>query len=248
MKSLIISQRFLVIYSGVLTLVFTVAVTAGFIQLPKKTTFAEIDVQRINVVEPDGTLRMVISDKASLPGIVIKGKEHPHPNRSTAGILFFNDEGTENGGLTFGGAKDKTGQATGFGHLSFDEYEQDQVLVIDAQQNGDKRASALTIVDRPNYPIGELVELTDRIRNFSKEQQQAEITKFTQSHPSPHQRLYLGRSDDRSVALKFKDAEGHDRIVIQVAADGAATIKFLDQSGKVVSQLPAAAKDSPESK
>jgi hypothetical protein len=248
MKSLISSQRFLVIYSGVLTLVFGVSVTAGFMQLPKKTAFTEVDVQRINVVEPDGTLRMVISDKASLPGIVIKGKEHPHPNRSTAGILFFNDEGTENGGLTFGGSKDKNGQPSSFGHLSFDEYEQDQVLVIDAQQAGDKRGSALTIVDRPNYPIGELVELTDRIKNFTKEQQQAEITKFTQSHPSPHQRLYLGRSDDRSVALKFKDAEGHDRIVMQVAADGAASIKFLDQDGKIVSQLPAAAKDSPESK
>lgn len=238
MKHLIGSQRFLVIYSGVLTLIFVVTVVAGFAQLPRQNKFTQIDVQRINVVEPDGTLRMVISDKASLPGIIIKGQEHPHPNRSTAGILFFNDEGTENGGLSFGGAKDKGGQPTSFGHLSFDEYEQDQVFVIDAQQRGDKRSSALTLVDRPDYPIGELVALTDRIRDLPKDQQQAEIAKFTQSHPSPHQRLFLGRSDDRSVALRFKDAEGHDRMVLQVAADGAASIKFLDQNGKIVSQLP----------
>jgi hypothetical protein len=246
MNRLIGSQRFLIIYSGVLTLIFVVTVSAGFMQLPKKTTFDQIDVQRINIVEPDGTLRMVISDKTSLPGIVIKGQEHPHPNRSTAGILFFNDEGTENGGLIFGGAKDKDGKPTSFGHLSFDEYEQDQVLVIDSNQNGEKRGSALTIVDRPDYPIGELVALTDKIKNLPKDQQQAEITKFMQSHPSPHQRLFLGRSDDRSVALRFKDGDGRDRIVLQVAADGTASIKFLDQTGKVVSQLPAPAKDSPE--
>ncbi len=244
MKHLIGSQRFLVIYSGVLTLVFVVTVAAGFVQLPKKSKFAQIDVQRINVVEPDGTLRMVISDKASLPGIIIKGQEHAHPNRSTAGILFFNDEGTENGGLTFGGAKDKSGRPNSFGHLSFDEYEQDQVLVIDAQQRGDKRSSALTLVDRPDYPIGELVSLTDRIKDLPKDQQQAEIARFTENHPSPHQRLFLGRSDDRSVALRFKDVEGHDRMVLQVAADGMATIKFLDQEGKIVSQLPAPSKDS----
>jgi hypothetical protein len=238
MKNLKGSERFLAIYSGVLTLVFVVTVTAAFEELPKKSKFEQIDVQRINIVEPDGTLRMVISDKTSFPGIIIKGQEHPHPNRSTAGILFFNDEGTENGGLTFGGAKDKSGQPSSFGHLSFDEYEQDQVLVLDAQQRGDRRASALTFVDRPDYPIGELVALTDRIKDLPKDQQQAEIAKFTQSHPSPHQRLFLGRSDDRSVALRFKDAEGHDRMVLQVAADGKAAIQFLDQNGKVVSQLP----------
>ncbi len=238
MKNLIGSQRFLVIYSGVLTLIFVVTVTAGFVELPKKSQFAQIDVQRINIVEPDGTLRMVISDKASLPGIIIKGKEHHHPSRSTAGILFFNDEGTENGGLTFGGAKEKNGQPTSFGHLSFDEYEQDQVLVLDAQQVGDKRSSALTFVDRPDYPIGEVVALTDQIGNLPKDQQQPQIAKFTQSHPSPHQRLFLGRNADRSVALRFKDPEGHDRMILQVSADGVASIKFLDQDGKVVSQLP----------
>jgi hypothetical protein len=238
MKNLKGSERFLAIYSGVLTLVFVVTVTAGFAELPKKSKFDQIDVQRINIVEPDGTLRMVISDRTSFPGIIIKGQEHAHPNRSTAGVLFFNDEGTENGGLTFGGAKDKNGQPSSFGHLSFDEYEQDQVLVLDAQQRGDRRDSALTFVDRPDYPIGELVALTDRIKDLPKDQQQAEIAKFTQSHPSPHQRLFLGRSNDRSVALRFKDAEGHDRMVLQVAADGKAAIQFLDQNGKVVSQLP----------
>src|ERR1700684_656690 len=77
------------------------------------TSFAEIDVQRINVREPDGTLRMTISNSATAPGIIFRGKEHAHPARQAAGILFFNDEGTENGGLLFGGSKKGTRVSSG---------------------------------------------------------------------------------------------------------------------------------------
>ncbi len=128
-------------------------------------------MQRINIVEPDGTLRMVISDKTLFPGIFLKGQEHPHPDRKTAGVLFLNDEGTENGGLIFGGDKDKSGKVSSYGHLSFDAYEQDQVFSVDAQQEGDQRASTLTMVDRPDYPIGDLISLTDRIKSLPPEQQ-----------------------------------------------------------------------------
>lgn len=242
MKNFFGSQRFLAIYSGVLTLAFAITILGGFAAEKEKATFGEITVQRINIVEPDGTLRMVISDKTQFPGIFLKGQEHPHPSRKTAGMLFFNDEGTENGGLIFGGEKDKTGKTSSYGHLSFDAYEQDQVFSVDAEQEGDQHGSKLTMVDRPDYPIGELISLTDRIKNLSAEQQKAEITKFMQSHPEPHARLTLGRSGDKSVALKLKDADGHDRIVIEVAPDGSPAIRFLDQSGKVVSQLPPASK------
>ena len=40
----------------------------------KVTEFAEIDVQRINIREPDGTLRMTISNTATAPGLIFKGK------------------------------------------------------------------------------------------------------------------------------------------------------------------------------
>ncbi len=232
------SQRFLAIYSGILTLAFALTILSGFEIQSKKTNFEEVTAQRINIVEPDGTLRMVISDKAMCPGIIIKNQDHPHPNRKTAGILFYNDEGTENGGLIFGGEKGKDGKGSSFGHLSFDAYEQDQVFSIDAGQQGDHRATTLTLVDRPDYPIDELIALTDRIKSLPPDQQKAEMAKFFQSHPQAHQRFYLGRGDDKSVALKLKDVDGHDRMILQVEPDGSPVIRFLDQTGKVISQLP----------
>ena len=99
----VLTQHVLLIYSGVLTVVLCVVLLSGA-SSRKKTSFDEIDVKRINLVEPDGTIRMVISNRADFPGLIVKGKEYPH-DRQTAGMLFFDDEGTENGGLIFGGAK-----------------------------------------------------------------------------------------------------------------------------------------------
>lgn len=81
-------------------------------------------MHRINVVEPDGTIRLILTNTASSPGIYIKNKEYPHPRgRKGAGLLFFDEEGTEDGGLSYGIEKDQTGRVVGSdGHLSFDQY------------------------------------------------------------------------------------------------------------------------------
>src|SRR5580658_4752984 len=114
-------QRFLVIYSGVLTALFAVIVWVGAASPAKVVNFDEITVHRLNVVEPDGKLRMVISNHARLPGIIVRGKEQPFP-RPQAGILFYNDEGSENGGLVFGGGKNAKGEVEDSGgSLSFDK-------------------------------------------------------------------------------------------------------------------------------
>src|SRR5215831_18802271 len=110
-----IGNRFVMIYSGVLIAGLVVVVAAGFGAGSKKIKFAEIEVQRINVVEPDGTLRMVISDKAKLPGVIIRGKEERQEERPQAGMLFYNDEGSENGGLIFGGHKNGKGEVVDSG-------------------------------------------------------------------------------------------------------------------------------------
>jgi hypothetical protein len=104
-----LTQRVLLVHSGVLTAVLCVVLLSGANSGSKRVRFDEIDVNRINLVEPDGTLRLVISDKTNFPGLIVKGKGYPH-GRQTAGMLFFNDEGTENGGLIFGGAKGRDGK------------------------------------------------------------------------------------------------------------------------------------------
>jgi len=216
-------------YATVTTLLIFILIGSAFAFEAQKTKFAEIDVQRINVVEPDGTLRMVISDKTHFPGIIIKGKEYPHPERTTAGMLFFNDEGSENGGLIFGGMKAKDGTVSSFGHLSFDRYLQDQVFTIDAEEEGNRRRSGVSVVDDPDWPITDLLAVP-----------RSDWRKFFDTHAQAHQRIYLGRNADDSATLTLKDKNGHSRIVIKVNPDGSPAIQFLDATGQVISQLPQA--------
>jgi hypothetical protein len=242
MTKLFSLPRLLVVYSEVLTIVLAVVVIGGFAQPRPREKFDEIDVERINVVEPDGTLRMVISNKAEFPGIIIKGKETPHPNRSSAGMLFFNDEGTENGGLIFGGSQDNTGKVSSYGHLSFDQYEQDQVFSIDAEQENGDRTSTIRMIDEPDHAISEDLAAAVRIAKLPKDQQEAAWKQYHATHAHAVTRVLLGRMDDRSVALRLKDVEGRDRIVIRVQPDGSPAMQFLDQHGNVTSQLPPVAK------
>lgn len=215
------------LYSVVTTLAVGVLAVSAFTVERPKTRFGTIDVERINVVEPDGTLRMVISDQARFPGAIIKGKEYAHP-RHAAGMIFYNDEATENGGLIFGGKKNKDGTVSSYGHLSFDRYEQDQSFTLDAAQQGKKKTTSLAFIDRPDWPLTDLLNLP---RSRWKE--------FLASHPEAATRMLLERASDGSVFLALKDRQGHNRIVIKVRADGSPIMQFLNASGKVMSQYPA---------
>ncbi|WP_394832063.1 hypothetical protein LVJ94_36655 [Pendulispora rubella] len=222
-------QRFLVLYSSVVTLAFATTVFGGIAFLARKPHFREIAVERINIVEPDGTLRMVISDKARFPGMPLRGKEYPHPTgRSETGMIFLNDEGTENGGLIFGG-KNENGKLSSYGSLTFDQYESDQVLQIVHEQDGATHDAKIVLSDRPDSPT---TEPLTRIKSMSDGPEKEALIRNSKGTP----RLTVGKEDDRSVALRLKDGQGRDRIVLRVPAEGAPSIETLDEDGKIVNR------------
>lgn len=198
----------------------------------KTVTFEELDVQRINIREPDGTLRMVISNTSAAPGVLVKGRDRPHPNRASAGIYFMNDEGTENGALIFDGGK-RNGKVYGNGHLSFDQYEQDQVMSLEQGEDNGVRHAALAFNDRPDTPL----DWDLLLQRSNTPEGQAEIRKLQQSNGFGAQRVLLGKTEQRAAVLELKDDKGRARLVLKVAPDGAATIEFLDEAGKVVRTL-----------
>jgi len=236
--SFLANQRFLAIYSGVLTLVFLITVLSGFTGSSGRLHLKELDVERINVVEPDGTLRMTISDRSLFPGFIVKGKEFPHPGRSAAGMLFFNDEGTENGGLIFGGEKGKDGKISNYGHLSFDQYMQDQTVVLEGDQEGADYNKHLEINDQPLYPITDALGIAERYEADPTPENKAALEKFVSAHGGQTQRLFLGEDPKEGLTLNMKDDKGRSRIVLRVQPDGRPVLEFLDADGRIVSQLP----------
>jgi hypothetical protein len=200
------SNRFLLFYSGILTAALVVAGVRALALSAKKTKFAEIEVQRINVVEPDGTLRMVISDKAKLPGVIIRGKEARQEDRPQAGMLFYNDEGSENGGLIFGGHKNAKGEVVDSGGaLSFDKYDASEVVQLAGVDDHENRFVGLSV--RESYPDGN----------------------------SPR-RIWVGRDQSGIAELALMDGAGKKRIVMQVPEKGQPRIAFLDPAGKTLKE------------
>ena len=198
--------KILVAYSTVLTTLlagFTLAASAA----AKVQRFDEIDVHRINVREPDGTLRMVISNHTRLPGVIVRGKENPPVDRPYAGMLFYNDEGTENGGLVFGGRRNANGEVVDAGvALSFDRYGASSQFV---QLAG--------VQDSKNHLVGLTLSETQPTGN--------------------RRRLFVGHDKEGAASVSLMDRDGRKRIVLQVTPDGTSSISFLDADGTVVNQL-----------
>ncbi len=65
------------------------------------------------------------------------------------------------------------------------------------------------------------------------------MTKFFAGREKPQPRLFLGRSGNGAVSLRLNDMEGRERLVIEVAPDGAGSVRFLDENGKETGRLPA---------
>lgn len=202
-----------------------------------KATFDTIDVKRINVREDDGTLRMIVSNSSRAPGIIMRGKERPHPSGNRgAGIIFYNNEGSENGGLTFSGQRGPDGKASGSGHLSFDQYEQDQVIQLTQSEHDGRRFAAMIVSDRPDAPLD--FDTAERVAKMpAGPERDAVLAKLRAEGWAGHQRLYVGKTRDRMSAVMLNDAQGRPRMLLKVTPEGAAAIEFMDEKGKVVRTL-----------
>lgn len=201
-----LTPRFLLLYSTTLTALVAGGLLAALAPGGERTRFREIDVERINVVEPDGTLRLTLSNHARFPGLIVRGVERPQ-ERPQAGMLFFNDEASEVGGLIFGGRRNERGEIVDAGgSLSFDRYEGNQIVQLLGVDDHETKLAGLVVTDSP--PGAE-----------------------------PQRRLFAGKGGDGVSRLTLADAAGRKRLLLEVTAAGAARIAFLDAAGNVVREV-----------
>src|ERR1043166_6821772 len=160
--------RFLKRYAIVTTAMMVVGCAAAFrhsaADHPK---FTEIDVERINIMEPDGKYRMVISNRPRSIGPIYKGKPFGYAGGNRPGLIFFNDEGTENGGLGFGGKQNPDGSFAASTHMSFDQFNQDQVLNFDYTDDQRGRLVGISMLDRSQTDIYDLVAERENIMKMT---------------------------------------------------------------------------------
>jgi hypothetical protein len=230
--------RFMQIYTVGSSLLLLFVAVAGMTQSNATQRVDELTVQRINVVDANGTLRLVISNKDRMHPGVIDGKTINRP-RPDAGLLFFNDVGDEVGGITFSG-KEINGQATAKSGLTFDQWKQDQTIGIQYGEEGARRSAGLQVWDRSDTQrLSELIDKLNLANAVQDPAARAAAVQAARATAQPgFQRLFAGKDQDRASSIVLSDAAGKPRLTLKVAANGVASVEFLDAQGKVTYRLP----------
>ena len=228
--------RFLKMYALVATLFCGVFFFSAFAFQNKKQKFEEIDVERINIVEKDGKLRMVISNQERQHPGIVNGKIIKRDGPRPPGMIFFNHLGDEMGGLIFG---DNGGNGH-VGSLTWDKVRNDQTIGFrHIESDNGTYQTGLEMWQQPNIPNDVMMakyEAASKITDEAK--RKAAIQALIDNNELTTNRLFLGKRRDNSTVLLMSDTKGKPRIRMQVAPDGTPKLEFMDEAGKVIFSLP----------
>jgi len=133
-------------------------------------------------------------------------------DRPQAGMLFLNDEASEIGGMIFGGHKDAKGQ------------------VVDS-------GGSLSFDRYEGNQVVQLIGVDDKELRLA-----GLVVSDSPPNGEGHRRMFAGRGDDGTATIALHDSLGRSRLQLKVTADGAASIAFLDQDGKVIETVTPAVK------
>jgi hypothetical protein len=215
---------------------------SAFTQPATTQRIDELTIQRLNVVDANGTLRFVLSNKDRMHPGVMDGVTINRP-RPVAGMLFFNDEGDEVGGLTYTGTDDPSPEALAKGDsgrranagIMFDQLKQDQTIGISYSENNGQRTAGLQVWDRSEQPLSDLIRaLNDANALPEGPERDAAVKAVRAKAPPGPRRLFAGKNSDHSATVSLADGQGRPRLVLRVNEDGTSSIEFLDAAGKTV--------------
>src|SRR5690348_4169296 len=218
-----------------------IACLAAFARAVQPPSFAEIDVERINVNVPNGKPRFVISSAERAPDVIINGKTYHRSGSNEAGMIFYNEEGSESGGMGFSG-RTQDGHVSANAGFMFDQYGQDQTVGLTYDEEDGRRSAGLRVWDRPNQPITVLADMVEPIKLMAdgpdKRQRMAAVRDSAlKLGLGGAQRVFVGKQSDRTATVVLADAQSRPRLRLVVDSAGAARIEFLDENGHVLRTL-----------
>ncbi|MCF2876444.1 MULTISPECIES: hypothetical protein [unclassified Tenacibaculum] len=235
---------FLRAFAFCLTSAIVLLTTQSF-KTKKVTKFDTIDVKRINVVEDDGTVKMLITNAKNFPseGDIINGEVY-HKRTKRPGLLFYTEDGKECGGLIYDGKKRGKGHSSGLS-LTFDQYDGDQVMQLITLDNsdGNKRykAGRLVFNDRPDNETREvrdkLIKELEKIKDRKKRKEKYEEYK-KKGLLGVTTRVVLGQTPGKQNGLFLNDDQGRMRAKFIIDENNAIKLVAYDEKGNVVSTWP----------
>ncbi|MBB4658475.1 hypothetical protein [Parvularcula dongshanensis] len=227
----------LTIYAAILTCAFALLLSRTEAQNGTER-IAHLVVERLDVVEPDGTPRLILYAKARDPQIIVRGQAYRHPSRTQSGMLFYNDEGTEVGGLVVAGRTREDGTTETGGSLTFDAYEQDQIVQLIGYEEDGSGVAGLFVTDRPAEAMD--FEGFDALARAETDEAREAVLARLAKEEQGASRAFFGRDRDDEAAVALRDAQGRTRLRLSVTPEGEAAIAFLNEDGEVVRRVTGA--------
>lgn len=232
-KHLLSQVRTLKIYVGILTLLL---VSVFFYSFKKggNEKFTTIDVERINIVEKDGKLKMVLSNKDLLPPAINNGRVlNTVKGGRGPGILFYNDSGDECGGYLFGDWGS---------HFSMDQYKQDQavyVQVINGQAGEPVRTAGYWVSPQSHLMTSDLMDVQlDSISLIPDKLLRDAARKKFWEKLDQYNKVFMGKTRDDETGLFLFDKDLTTRLRVYVDSAGNPKIDFFERNGSVIYSLP----------
>ncbi|MBL3659089.1 hypothetical protein [Fulvivirga sediminis] len=171
---------------------------------PDHNVFTEISAERLNITDAEGNKYIVLSNpsRQALATLNSKPVDTIKTERDTPGILFFNREGDEIGGLVF-----DIDSVSNYQLLSFDQRKSDQIMTLRHEEErvdgGWRRRYGLMIQERSDKPVDRIINELHTIESMENaERREAALDKFwaDTANLSPT-RLFIGRNSDQNVGL-----------------------------------------------
>lgn len=230
--------------------VLALALSGAVIRIATTTSSSPdvLTVERLEIVEPDGSPALVLANSqrpavATIDGhLLMEGQEEER--RGVPSIIFFDGKGDEVGGMLFG-VREAPGGYFAVRHLSLDANDQDQTVVLAHYQDPEGSTSGLRIADRPAHSLLDSLAQLGLSAGASREQLHAAMEQLPEDGREARRRelfgtdrAFFGSARSGEAVLTLRDGEGRQRIVIEAPSDGEPSIRILDAEGAVVLRLP----------
>lgn len=196
------------------------------------TRFSEITAERINIVEKNGDLKLVISNSALQHPGRINGKDLD-PRKREAGMIFFNGDGDECGGLVYDNDKQSAGMV-----YSIDKYREDQVMQLQYMEELEKKERKYGLQFWTYGKENAFDERMTRFKAYNKLKtdtaKQRAMDQMKKDGLLSTGRMFVGKTYQDEMGLFINDANGKPRIRLYVDKSNQPRIELLDEKGNAI--------------
>ncbi|WP_430510341.1 hypothetical protein [Gottfriedia solisilvae] len=198
-----------------------------------------LEVEKLNIVDKNGNVKLSLFNNDYIPPGIMNNKVflNHRKNDPCSGMMFYNNDGDEVGGLIYGNEVDEEGNYQAVASLTFDQYKQDQVVQMHyTDHNGDKQYG-FSVYDRPITPLPEMIEKHKEIQNkvMDEKNKEEEIENLWSGNV---ERAFMGKSKNGEVSVKLMHRNGNTRIRLAIDEFDVPCMEFLDEKGNVIYKLP----------